>query len=85
MDVSMSVIAVGISLLFFSRLTGVREGTAIAALLAGLMTKFYKKYLKNLETGLGLGERYVAPKSSETVSSQTDSARKQNVREDSKS
>lgn len=44
-DSSMTVIAAVLSLLFFGRLNGVREGTIIASLLAGFFAKVFGKHL----------------------------------------
>lgn len=44
-DVSMTVIAAGLSILFNGQLNGVREGTIIAALLVGFVARFFAKKL----------------------------------------
>lgn len=46
-DVSMSVLAIVGSLLFFHRVNGVREGTIIAALLVGYTARQYGKLINN--------------------------------------
>lgn len=51
-DVSMTVIAAAISLLFAHQLDGVREGTAIAAVLVGFTARFLRRKLIFLETVL---------------------------------
>ncbi|MCM1114411.1 MAG: DUF6198 family protein [Clostridium sp.] len=47
-DASMCITAAVLSLIFFSKLKGVREGTIIAALIVGLITKFLTKILSFL-------------------------------------
>lgn len=47
-DASMTVIAGIISVVLFHRINGVREGTIIAALIVGLIAKFYGKNLSSL-------------------------------------
>ena len=47
-DVSLAVIAVVLSFLFFGRLEGVREGTIIAALLVGFIARQLGKHLNAL-------------------------------------
>ncbi|MGL6200716.1 MAG: DUF6198 family protein [Lachnospiraceae bacterium] len=44
-DVSMTIIAAGISLVFFHQLNGVREGTVIAALLVGFIARVLGRWL----------------------------------------
>lgn len=48
-DVSLTVIAAVLSLVFAQRLDGVREGTIIAALLVGLIARFFGKRLSFLK------------------------------------
>ena len=43
-DTSLSIIAVVLSLIFFHKLDGVREGTVIAAVVTGLVVKLYGKF-----------------------------------------
>ena len=45
-DSSMTIIAGGLSFLFFGRLNGVREGTIIAALLVGFIARLFGKHLE---------------------------------------
>ena len=45
-DISMSVISAVISLVFMHKLVGVREGTLIAALIVGIIIKFYQRLFK---------------------------------------
>ena len=45
-DVSMAAISAGISIVCMHRLAGVREGTLIAALIVGIIIKFYQRLLK---------------------------------------
>ncbi len=47
-DISMSVIAGAICLIFLHKLSGVREGTILSALLVGNLVKIYSKLLRNL-------------------------------------
>lgn len=47
-DVSMSVLAIVGSLLFFQRVNGVREGTIIAAILVGYMARQYGHLMDNM-------------------------------------
>lgn len=51
-DVSMTVIAAIISFALAGTIAGVREGTVIAAVLVGFITRFYKKYFINFEKKL---------------------------------
>lgn len=51
-DVSMTVIAGGLSFLFFGTLNGVREGTIIAAVLVGFIARLFGRAFKNLDTKL---------------------------------
>jgi len=56
MDVTMVVIALVLSLVFFGRIEGIREGTVITAVLVGLSAKFFTKLLrKPLEEFLKIG------------------------------
>lgn len=48
-DTSMTVIAGGLSFLFFGGLNGVREGTILAALLVGFFAKLFGKHLAGIE------------------------------------
>lgn len=53
LDVAMVVICVALSLIFFGRIEGIREGTLISALLVGLFVKLFKRVLgKPLEVFL---------------------------------
>ncbi|WP_458407212.1 DUF6198 family protein [Anaerotignum sp.] len=45
-DISMSAISAAISLVFMHKLVGVREGTLIAALIVGIIIKFYQRLFK---------------------------------------
>lgn len=45
-DVSMSIISAGLAVAILHRLIGVREGTIIAALIVGVIIKYFKKVLK---------------------------------------
>lgn len=47
-DASMCITAAILALVFFKKLEGVREGTIIAALLVGFITKIFAKLLKSL-------------------------------------
>lgn len=51
-DVSMTVIAGVLSLLFFHQLNGVREGTIVAALLVGFISRFLAKHLSFIKLAL---------------------------------
>lgn len=51
-DVSMTVIAGGLSFLFFGTLNGVREGTIIAAILVGFIARLFGRAFKNLDAKL---------------------------------
>ncbi len=51
-DVSMTVMAGVLSLLFFGRLNGVREGTVAAALLVGLIARRFSSLLRMLKPAL---------------------------------
>lgn len=51
-DVSMSLIAVGLSFFFTGKLQGVREGTILAALLVGFIARTLGHWLKPLECRL---------------------------------
>lgn len=44
-DISLVVISIIISLIFFHKVVGVREGTIIAAVISGFIIRFYNKYL----------------------------------------
>lgn len=46
LDVSMVLIALTLSLLFFGKIEGIREGTVITALLVGLCVKFFRNLLQ---------------------------------------
>ena len=46
LDVTMVVIALTLSLIFFGKIEGIREGTVITALLVGLCVKFFRNLLK---------------------------------------
>lgn len=48
-DAAMTAAAAVFSLIFFQRLTGVREGTVIAALLVGFIARFFGKKLAFIE------------------------------------
>ncbi|QOX64706.1 YitT family protein [Anoxybacterium hadale] len=48
-DLSMTLIAAALGFLLFGKLAGVREGTAVAALLVGLIARFLKRKLSFLE------------------------------------
>lgn len=48
-DASMSVVAAILSLIFFHRLNGVREGTIIAALLVGFIARLFGRFLAFLK------------------------------------
>ena len=53
LDVTMVVIALTMSLIFFGKIEGIREGTVITALLVGLFVKFFRGLLiKPLEVFL---------------------------------
>lgn len=45
-DISMSVISAGLAVAILHKLVGVREGTIIAALIVGIIIKYFKKILK---------------------------------------
>ncbi len=45
-DVSMSVISAVLAIVILHRLVGVREGTIVAALIVGIIIKYFKKILK---------------------------------------
>lgn len=45
-DVSLVILSVLASLIFFGRIEGVREGTVIAAIISGFIIKFFNKILK---------------------------------------
>ena len=45
LDVTMVVIALTLSLIFFGKIEGIREGTVITALLVGLCVKFFRSLL----------------------------------------
>lgn len=46
LDVVMVLIAIVLSLIFFGRIEGIREGTVITALLVGLFVKFFRQLLQ---------------------------------------
>lgn len=51
-DVSMTVIATALSFIFFFTLSGVREGTIIAAILVGFISRLFGRlfnHIKNLK------------------------------------
>ncbi len=48
-DVSMAVSAALISLLLFHTIKGVREGTLVAAILVGIVARFFSRHLSGLE------------------------------------
>lgn len=48
-DATMSICAAGISLIFFHRLEGVREGTLICALLVGFIARLFSRILSFIE------------------------------------
>ncbi len=53
LDVTMVLIAIVLSLIFFGKIEGIREGTVITALLVGICVKFFRGLLqKPLETFL---------------------------------
>lgn len=45
-DISMSIISAGLAVAILHRLVGVREGTIIAALIVGIIIKYFKKILR---------------------------------------
>lgn len=51
-DVTLVCISVVLALLFLGRLSGVREGTVVAAILIGQITKIFSAMLTKLTTGL---------------------------------
>ena len=48
-DSSMTVIAAILSFIMFRHLDGVREGTIVAAILVGFITRLFKKYIGGIE------------------------------------
>ena len=58
-DSSMTIIAGGLSVIFFGKLNGVREGTIIAALLVGFIARLFGKHLKFVKP-------YIFPENYET-------------------
>ena len=48
-DVSMSIIALILSFIFFKYVNGVREGTIVAAVLVGFIARIFERRLKKLE------------------------------------
>lgn len=49
-DVSMTIIATVLSIIFFFSLSGVREGTIIAAILVGFISKLFAKLFQKIKT-----------------------------------
>ena len=62
-DSSMTIIAGVLSVLFFGKLNGVREGTIIAALLVGFIARLFGKYLEFVKP-------YIFPEDYKTVEAQ---------------
>ena len=58
-DSSMTIIAGGLSVIFFGKLNGVREGTIIAALLVGFIARLFGKHLEFVKP-------YIFPENYET-------------------
>ncbi|MDF7806579.1 cytidylate kinase family protein [Pontiellaceae bacterium B12219] len=52
-DSSLVILGIISSLLFFQRLEGIREGTILAALLVGLIARFFSSKLTGLDSWLG--------------------------------
>lgn len=48
-DSSMTIIAAILSFIMFKHLDGVREGTIVAAILVGFITRLFKKYIGGIE------------------------------------
>lgn len=61
-DVSLTVIAAVLSLVFAGRLDGVREGTIIAALLVGFIARLIGRKLSFLEEKLFSSSRFSPPR-----------------------
>lgn len=55
-DVTLVCISVVLALVFLGRLSGVREGTIVAAILIGQITKIFSRLLSNLPFGLQTAE-----------------------------
>lgn len=53
LDISMVIVGLASSLLFFHKLEGIREGTVIAALLVGSLVKFYNSKIFWIDSWLG--------------------------------
>lgn len=57
-DITMATIAFGIVLIFTGGLSGMREGTIIAAFLVGNIVRLYKSKLKKIERFMLHGCKY---------------------------
>lgn len=60
-DISLVVLSISASLVFFHKIVGVREGTIITAIISGFIIRFYNKNLSSIVDG------FVADKNYETV------------------
>lgn len=55
-DITLVCISVVLAFIFLGRLSGVREGTIVAAVLIGQITKIFSKILSELPKGLQASE-----------------------------
>ena len=75
-DSSMTIIAGVLSVLFFGKLNGVREGTIIAALLVGFIARLFGKHLEFLKLYI-FPEDHKAKENSETEDKNDEKTRKE--------
>ena len=73
-DVSLTIIAAVLSLIFAHRLDGVREGTIIAALLVGFIARLFGRWLSFLPPLLFRGSESRQDQTEQTLSENQDSA-----------